>query len=320
VDFALTADQEDLRDGIRRLCAGRFPMARVRAAEATGGIDVDGWRELEEAGVFALRQPDGLGLGVVEAAVVYEELGRALVPGPLVGTLVAAAWCGAPVAVAAELAGLNGGLVVTHPGSAGGVLVVEPDRVSLLDADALGPMRPLAPIDPLTPVALVPGFVTGPVARLGQRVVAEGAEASRLRAEAIVLTAALLTGIAGAVQDLAVAYVAQREQFGRPVGSFQAVKHLAADMLVRTELARSATYAAAAHLDEDLPGPARPVAAAKAMAGEAAIRNGEAAIQAHGGMGFTWEVDAHLYLKRAWVHDQAFGSAHQQALALAELL
>jgi alkylation response protein AidB-like acyl-CoA dehydrogenase len=313
VDFTLTADQEDLRDGMRRLCAGRFPMARLRAAEATDGVDADGWRELEEAGVFALRQADGLGLGVVEAAVVYEELGRALVPGPLVGTIVAAPWCSGPVAMATEW---NDGLVVTHPVGAAGVLVVEPARVHLLEAGALGPLRPLAPIDPLTPV----GYVPGPVSRLLERVVAEGAEAARLQAEATVLTAALLTGVAGAVQDLAVAFVAQREQFGRPVGSFQAVKHLAADMLVRTELARAATYAAAAHLDEDLPDPARPVAAAKAVAGEAAIRNGEAAVQAHGGMGFTWEVDAHLYLKRAWVLDQALGSTHQQALALADLL
>jgi alkylation response protein AidB-like acyl-CoA dehydrogenase len=209
-------------------------------------------------------------------------------------------------------------VVVPHLGAARGVLVVEPERVTLLDARELEGRQPLAPIDPLTPVSFVPGLVAE--ARARGQVVAEGEEAARVRAEATVLTAALLVGVAGAVQDVAVAYVAQREQFGRPVGSFQAVKHLAADMLVRSELARSATYAAAAHLDEGLPGPGRPVAAAKAMAGEAAIRNSEAAVQAHGGMGFTWEVDVHLYLKRAWVLDQAWGSVHDQALALAELL
>jgi alkylation response protein AidB-like acyl-CoA dehydrogenase len=317
VDLTLTPDQEDLRDGIRRLCAGRFPMARIRAAETTGGIDPDGWQDLVDAGVFALRLPDGLGLGVVEAAAVFEELGRALVPGPLVGTLVAAAWSAGPVTVAMANGG-RGGLVVGHLDAARAVLVVEPERAVLWEVVWLEGIKGLAPIDPLTPVSFVPASAAASIGR--GRVVVEGTDALRLRAEATVLTAALLVGIAAAVQDLAVAYVAQRQQFGRPVGSFQAVKHLAADMLVRTELARSATYAAAAHLDEGLPDPGRPVAAAKAMAGEAAIRNGEAAVQAHGGMGFTWEVDVHLYLKRAWVLDQAWGSAHDHALLLADLL
>jgi alkylation response protein AidB-like acyl-CoA dehydrogenase len=308
----MTREQEDLRDGIRRLCAGRFPMARVRAAEATGGIDLDGWRELEEAGVFALRRPEGLGLGVVEAAVVFEELGRALIPGPLVASLLAAGSCAGPVAVATGEVGH--GTVVAHLPEAAEVLVVSSERVILVEATALANVEPLRPIDPLTPVAFVPGAMPA------GRVIAAGPAAARVGAEAAVLTAALLCGLAGAVQDLTVAYVAQRQQFGRPVGSFQAVKHLVADMLVRTELARSATYAAAAHLDEDLPGAARPVAAAKAVAGQAAIGNGEVAVQAHGGMGFTWEVDVHLYLKRAWVLDQAFGSGREQVLVAADLL
>lgn len=314
MDLTLTPDQEDLRDGIRRLCEGRFPMSRVRAAEATEGFDPAGWRELEDAGVFALRAEGGLGLGVVEAAVVFEELGRALVPGPLVASLLAAPWSGGPVGLALELAD---GWVVSHLGMADQILVVEPARANLVEVHDLpaDAVTPLAPLDPLTPLWFVAGALPA-----GRTVASSPDSVSRLRAEGAVLSAALMTGIAGAVQELTVSYVAQREQFGRPVGSFQAVKHLAADMLVRTELARSATYAAAAHLDEGLPNPGRPVAAAKAVAGEAAIRNGEVAIQAHGGMGFTWEVDAHLYLKRAWVLDQTFGSAHDQALVLAELL
>jgi len=233
-----------------------------------------------------------------------------LVPGPLVASLLAGGHAAGPV-------GLAVGRVATHLPGASAVLVVEADRATVVDATALAgtPVQPLVPVDPLTPVS----FVDGPWP--AGTVIASGAtQVARLRAEGTVLTAALLTGIAAAVQDLSVAYVAQREQFGRPVGSFQAVKHLAADMLVRTELARSATYVAAAHLDEALPEPARPVAAAKAVAGDAAIRNSEAAIQAHGGMGFTWELDAHLYLKRAWVLDQTFGPSHEQALALADLL
>jgi alkylation response protein AidB-like acyl-CoA dehydrogenase len=99
-------------------------------------------------------------------------------------------------------------------------------------------------------------------------------------------------------------------QFDRPIGSFQAIKHTCADMAVRSEVARAAVYAAAAHLDAaDVPGLDRAVSGAKALAGEAAIANGKAATQVHGGMGYTWEVDVHLYLKRAWVLDTEFGSA-----------
>jgi alkylation response protein AidB-like acyl-CoA dehydrogenase len=136
--------------------------------------------------------------------------------------------------------------------------------------------------------------------------------------EGAVLTAALLAGSAQAVLDLAVAYAKQRHQFGRPIGGFQAVKHILADMQVRASLAQAAVYAAGAHVDDPSLGPLRrAVAAAKITAGEAAVRNGRDAIQVHGGMGFTWEIDAHLHLKRAWALDPTFGapSAHADVLA-----
>jgi alkylation response protein AidB-like acyl-CoA dehydrogenase len=314
VDLTLTADEEDLRQGVRRLCAGRFPMARVRDAEATGGLDPAGWAELSDAGVFALLQPDGLGLGMAGAVVVCEELGRALVPGPLVGSILAAGWSDGPVTAVEEGAGERGAAVLSHLGASAAVLVLAGTGAELVPATALDRARPLRPLDPLTPVwsadrPLPPG-----------QVVADGPEARRLVAEGTLLTAALLTGAAAGALDLALGYVRQREQFGRPVGSFQAIKHLMADMLVRVELARSATYAAAAGLDESAGDSDRAVASAKVMAGDAAIRNGETAVQAHGGMGFTWEVDAHLYLKRAWVLDQDFGSRDRQALTLASLI
>ena len=115
--------------------------------------------------------------------------------------------------------------------------------------------------------------------------------------------------------ELAVAYAKERVQFDRPIGSFQAIKHLCADMVVRTELARAAVYAAGARLDEgtERPGFDRLVSTAKLIAGEAAIANGKTATQVFGGMGYTWEVDVHLYLKRAWVLDTHFGPADQHA-------
>jgi alkylation response protein AidB-like acyl-CoA dehydrogenase len=135
------------------------------------------------------------------------------------------------------------------------------------------------------------------------------------------LAAALLLGIAEATTDIAVAYAKQRVQFDRPIGTFQAIKHLLADMLVRTELARAATYAAGVTLDDPAVGdPRRAAVTAKLMAGDAAMKNGHACIQVHGGMGFTWEVDAHLYLKRAWLLNTVFGSVDDQARAMAAFL
>src|SRR5205814_1371057 len=99
------------------------------------------------------------------------------------------------------------------------------------------------------------------------------------------------------------------EQFDRPIGSFQAIKHLLADMVVRVEVARAAVYAAGAHLDAPDDTVDRSISVAKGLAGEAAIANGKTATQVHGGMGFTWEVDVHLYLKRAWVLDTHFGTS-----------
>ena len=110
-------------------------------------------------------------------------------------------------------------------------------------------------------------------------------------------------------------------QFDRPIGSFQAIKHILADMLTRTEVARAAVYAAGAHLDAPaVAGLDRSVAAAKIVAGEAAVANGKAATQVHGGMGYTWEVDVHLFLKRAWLAETQFGSADTHADRLAATL
>ena len=125
-----------------------------------------------------------------------------------------------------------------------------------------------------------------------------------------VLTAAMLLGVSECALTVARDYALEREQFGVPIGSFQAVKHILADMYVRTGLARSATYAAAAVYDD--PGidtPARAAAIAKLLAGEAALANARAAVQVLGGMGFTWAMPPNYLLKRAWVLEHSFGTA-----------
>ncbi len=316
MDFQLTALQEELRETTRKLCRGRLPIASARAAG--GRVERAAWAELEAAGVFSLRLAEdlgGLGLAMTDAAVVFDELGRGLVPGPLVWTHIAA---GLDLGDATVVGGLErpvpgAPVVVEHLGDLDALVVIDAEGVWALDPHAVV-ARPLQPFDPLTPVWEVDSLGRGDA-------VGGPEDGARLRAEGTALTAALLAGVASGVCDLTVAYAKERRQFGRPIGSFQAVKHALADMLVRAEMARVQAYAAAAHLDEpELADVERAVAAAKIVAGDAAYENGKAAVQLHGGMGMTWEVDAHLYLKRAHVLDAGFGSADAHAEAIAALV
>jgi alkylation response protein AidB-like acyl-CoA dehydrogenase len=303
VDFDLNADQVALRDGIRSLCDGRFPIKRVRE-----GFDRSAHAELAEAGVFSLRSD---GFGVADAAVVFEELGRAAVPGPLVWAYLAHG----------VVDGIAGGLEVAHRGppwmvehldAIDTLLVMDEDGIRAVPAGKIAGADPVKrPLDPLTPVHRVDNLPAG-------ESVGGDDLLTRWRLEGPVVTAAFLVGAAQACTDLSVAYAKERRQFDRPIGSFQAIKHLLADMLVRTEVARASVQAAACTLDDPEVGHvARAVAGAKMLAGETAIANGKTATQVHGGMGFTWEVDVHLYLKRAWVLDTVFGSVDEHADAVA---
>ena len=313
MDLELSADEEELQEGMRRLCEGRFPMATVRALASQAGVDRALWRELAEAGVFSLRAD---GMGATDAVLVFEELGRALVPGPLVWSHLAAGLVEGAATGERVVGGVEVGepLLVEHLDALDALLVLDADGVRLVDRGAVDGVPVPRPLDPLTPLHLVDSLPAG-------EVVGGPDVAAQWRLEGAALVAASLLGIADAVTDMAVAYAKQREQFGRPIGSFQAVKHLLADMLTRTEVARAAVYAAGVTLEDPGVGdPARAVAAAKLIAGEAAFVNGKACIQVHGGMGFTWEVDAHLYLKRARVLDTVFGPADVQAERMAAYL
>ena len=194
--------------------------------------------------------------------------------------------------------------------------VLDGDVVTRVDPRALVADPSPWPLDPLTPVARVDGLPAGTATDI------DGAEWRRAGA---VLTAAFQLGLADRCTELAVAYAKERVQFDRAIASFQAIKHICADMVTRTEVARAAVYAAGAHLDAPEPlGDAtaldRSIATAKLLAGDAAIANGKAATQVHGGMGYTWEVDVHLYLKRAWVLETRFGSGDHHADAIAASL
>ncbi|MFD0353049.1 acyl-CoA dehydrogenase family protein [Streptomyces sp. NPDC127110] len=300
MDFRLTQDQRDVRAGIRDLLAGRYGREALRAdvergtgtgAERGAGVDRSLWRELGEAGFFSLRLPEsegGVGLGLPEAVLVFEEAGRVLLPGPLVATHLAAgvvpgADSGSAVVTAFDL----DGPLVAHLGGADAVLGMPQVPAGV----------PVRSADPLTPLWRAPGELP-----------------ESFRDTGALLTAALQVGSALRTVELAVRYAGEREQFGQPIGGFQAVKHLCSRMLVRAEVARTAVYAAAVTAD-----PAE-IAAAKLLADGAAVRGAQDCLQVHGGMGFTWEADVHLHLKRAWVRAEQWCTAAGAEERLAEAL
>jgi alkylation response protein AidB-like acyl-CoA dehydrogenase len=322
LDLELSADQEALREGVRALCEGRFPMSRVRELAAVAGVDGALWKELAEAGVFVLRVAEadgGVGLGAADAAVVFEELGRALVPGPVVWTHLAAGPRGrvaGTVVGGVERPAPDGSthVVVESLDALDALAVLDADGVWAIDSSTLDAEALTWPLDPITPVHRIPALPQGE--RVGD------ADAAReWRLAGAVLTAAYQVGMADAVAELTLAYAKERQQFDRPIGSFQVIKHMLADTRVRSEVARAAVYAAAVTLDDPMVGdPARAAASAKLLAGEAAVANAKVATQVHGGMGFTWEVDVHLYLKRAWLLNTVFGTPEQHADAIAAVL
>lgn len=307
MNFDLDADDLALRQAMREVCRGRFPIERVRTMDR---LDRDLWRALGDAGVFSLTLPEehgGAGLGVTQAVLLFEELGRALVPGPLVGSYLAAASLEG-VARGQRVAGMvearRGRSYVEHLDSLDGLLVLDDEGVWLVDPSSIDAEPVERPLDPLTPLHVVRTLPR--TERIG--------DPGPVWERGAALTAALALGIAAATTEAATAYAKERIQFGRPIGSFQAVKHMLADMLVRAEVARAAVYAAGCVLDDPAAGDAGgAVAAAKLLACDAALANAKTSIQVHGGMGFTWEADAHLFVKRAAVLATHFGSSDRHA-------
>ncbi|MER5204949.1 acyl-CoA dehydrogenase family protein [Streptomyces sp. NPDC002825] len=276
MDFRLTEDQEALRRGVRELLGRLFDREALRGAVSAGRLDRSLWRELGDAGFFSLCLPEeegGVGLGLPEAVLVFEEAGRVLLPGPLVSTHLAAG----------SVPGAADGSVVVTSVDEG--LVPWLDEADVVLGDVTGAV-PVRSVDPLTPLHRLPGT--------GGRV-HPFHPADRPPTTGALLLAAEQVGSAQATTGMAVSYARQRSQFGQVIGGFQAVKHLCAGMLVRVELARAAVWAAA------VTGDPVEIAGAKLLADDAAVGNARDCLQVHGGMGFTWEADVHLHLKRAWV-------------------
>ena len=335
MDFDLSADQVALRDAAKALLDDRCDMAAVRRACDRGGFDAELWAAMVEQGWTGIAVPEargGVGLGTVEAAVLLEQTGAHLAPVPLaqqliaLGALAAGPWgewliSGEAVACVARtpLQRAGDGSVSGRPepviyGARADVLVA-PANDELVAVDLAGVVRSPEPaMDQTRELAWID--LDGAAA-----VTVGGAEdvAAHLDRGAVFHSAEMLGG-AESVMTLAVGYAKVREQFGRPIGSFQAVKHRCADMLVDVEAMRSAAYHAAWALGTGGPEATETAAVAKIWCSDAAVRVAESALQVHGGIGFTWEADVHLYLKRAQLDGVVFGDARHHRTRLASIL
>lgn len=321
--FGLSEDQSQLASMIRGLLVKQSDSQAVRAAiDSDPGYDVRLWAMLcEQVGVAALAVPeeyDGAGATLFETAVVLEELGRTLTPSPLLSSAIAAA--------AVRLHGSEEQRSELLPRIAAGevaAVVIDPETV----LDAVGADLVLC-IDG-EGLAVVEAPATGAVSvdqtlRLAA-VEAPAAPDGPLRDIASALATALQVGAAQRALDMTVAYTKDREQFGRPIGSFQALKHRMADMLVLVETSRSASWAATAaaatHLEEPSDTSAATLAERAAVAqswcSDALDTIASETVQLHGGIAITWEHDAQLVFKRAHALSQLFGQAHRHRARLA---
>jgi len=320
MNFSLNDDQLALQQGIRDFCEQEFPLDALAALEKAP-VTRERWKQLADMGVFSLRLPEaqgGVGLGMAEAVLVFAELGRRLVPGPLVwshllaGTIEGAAAGDAIVGGLDDTHPTNRPQLIEHAGVLDAFVLLGRAGAERAPASALAGADLATPLDPLTPVRHVAALPRG--ARI-----ADGALAAEWLRDGALLTAAFQLGIAEVTLELAVEYAKKREQFDRPIASFQAIKHLAADMYVRSELARAAVYAAGATRDDPAIGDAgRAISSARVVAGDAALKNARMCVQIYGGMGFTWEMPPHYYLKRALLLEHAFGTTEDHSEAVAE--
>jgi alkylation response protein AidB-like acyl-CoA dehydrogenase len=345
MDFALNDDQRQLRDEARRFLEREAPIGYARAMmDDERGYRDEVWKQMSELGWLALPIPeeyDGLGMGAIALAILLAEMGRVVVPGPYLSTVLAA--------LAIADAGSEEQKKSWLPRIASGdvVATVATDPVELTSGKLNGESRFVMDgmnADLVLVVARTDqADTTLVISETSQRTAVDymdstrkvahlrfdGASAEPLgSSEAVqrlldmgaLAIAAESLGGAERSTELAVEYAKTREQFGRPIGSFQAVKHRAADMLVDVESLRSAVYYAAWATERAEPSASLATSMAKAFAADAFRRVTQGAIQIHGGIGFTWESDIHLYFKRAKANEVAFGDATFHRERVAQLL
>jgi alkylation response protein AidB-like acyl-CoA dehydrogenase len=353
MEFGLSESQQFLEDNARKFFAGECPMSEVRRImETDTAYDAALWDKMVEQGYTGIVFPEeygGVGLGKVELILLMEEAGRALVPGPLFSTVAlagsvldavatpeqrkrylapicagearstvailetGASWNSADVHIASANGKLTGEkLFVSDAVVADFIIVVARDGIFVVDAKASGLVIQRMEAMDLTRKLYSVRLNATPAEKIG--------DTAGLARALDVAAAALVAEMVGGMQrtlDITVEYAKTRKQFGKPIGMFQAVQHQCADMYLETESARSAAYYAAWALEEDAPDAAVAVSIAKMYASDAARTVGNRGIQIHGGMGFTWENDLHLYYRRAKASETSFGDStfHRERIA-----
>ena len=343
--FAFTEQQLEFRDAVRQVLAKECTTDAVRAAYDAPLARSPRWATLADLGVAGLTVPEphgGLGLGLVDLVPLVEEAGRVALPEPLATTTGIAAPLLADLDAAGTadarigpwLDGVAAGdlAVAVADGRWPGAPVAGADGADLLLLVAYGADgRELHGVD-ASSVTVTPVPSLDPTRRLGTPVWApspdtvlvsgDRAEAhlATTGARAAVETGAELLGLADAMISLTAAYAKDRHQFGVPIGSFQAVKHLLAGAQVLLEFARPVVYGAAWALDTGSPDASRAASVAKAYASDAATEAARVSLQVHGAIGYTWECDLHLFLKRTWALAEAWGSADDHRARLLDSL
>jgi alkylation response protein AidB-like acyl-CoA dehydrogenase len=331
MNFGLDEDQTQIKRIARELLTERSGFERVRAAAEDGRYDEALWTELRELGwpgIAVAEEHGGQGLGTVELVVLLEELGYAVAVTPLLGTVLAAAalqHAGSGEQRARWLPGLASGELTGALGTArDGVAELVPDGaeasvIVLVDGDGGG-----ARVLPRAEATVEPVTAIDPTRRYARVTAAPGAgeplegDVAGGVDRATVAVAAELVGICQRALEMTVAYVKERRQFDTPVGAYQAVSHRCAQMLRDTEGARSAAYYAAWTADADSGALPEGAALAKAAASSAGRAVTASAIQAHGGIGFTWEADVHWLFKRAQLDSVLLGGAGAHRARLAQ--
>ena len=370
MDFSFTPDQTLLKNSARAFLDEHCKPAAVRLLwDDPRGESQATWKEMAQLGWLGLSLPEehgGSGLGMVETAILLEELGRAAYPGPYWPTMLAAhaiaaagtdpqkaRWLGAiaggsaratlalldtdldwnPEAVATRaektasgwrLTGVKRYVAWSHVADVVLVPARAPEGVSLFLVDPLAPGLTSSPVQSMDPGLRLAQLTFDQVPVRGDEVLgapgSAGPRLLRLLRRAGVGAAAEMLGAARRCLDMAVSYAKVREQFGQPIGSFQAIRHKCADMLLEVENSHSAVYYAAWALDAGADDAEAAASIAKAYVGDASRKVCGDAIQVHGGIGFTWEFDLHMYFKRAKALEAQYGDAdHHRELILSHV-
>ena len=327
MNFDFSDDQHAIKRTAKELLAERFKMERVRELAEAGRYDDDTWKELCELGwpgIFIAEEHGGQGLGTVELIILMEELGYALAPLPFLsnaaaGLVLAAAgsdeqkerWL--PGIASGEARGTVGLLkddgeakLVPDADSAEVILLLGHEGARIVEREQ-AQVEPVDTMDATRSFCRVRGDAGD--ALEGDRIPGISRVAAAVAAE--------LTGIAQRATEMSVEYARDRKQFGRAIGSYQAVSHRCAQMLLEVEGSRSAAYYAAWCADAEPESMPAAAAMAKAYSSDAGWRVCGSSLQVHGGIGFTWEHDLHFFLKRAKTNVMLYGSAgeHRERLA-----